>query len=43
MTDAKKITTTDNGAPAASDEHSQSVGADGPGLPCGPDWSTVGP
>ena len=30
MTDAKKITTTDNGAPAASDEHSQSVGADGP-------------
>ncbi|TWX35028.1 catalase [Frigoribacterium sp. ACAM 257] len=30
MTDTTPITTTDNGAPVASDEHSQSVGADGP-------------
>ncbi|WP_209559645.1 catalase [Frigoribacterium sp. PvP032] len=30
MTDTTPITTTDNGAPIASDEHSQSVGADGP-------------
>jgi catalase len=30
MTDTTPITTTDNGAPIASDEHSQTVGADGP-------------
>ncbi|MBD8585699.1 catalase, partial [Frigoribacterium sp. CFBP 8766] len=30
MTDTTPITTTDNGAPVASDEHSQTVGADGP-------------
>ena len=30
MTDATPVTTTDNGAPAASDAHSQTVGADGP-------------
>ena len=29
MTDEKRVTTTNSGAPVASDEHSQSVGADG--------------
>jgi catalase len=29
MTDQKRVTTTNSGAPVASDEHSQSVGADG--------------
>ena len=32
MTDTTPITTTDNGAPVASDEHSQTVGADGPSV-----------